>query len=31
MISPGKIPMPFAELPTGNEGLLHIAHCGNKN
>ena len=28
--SPGKIPIPFAELPTGNEGLLHIAHCGNK-
>jgi hypothetical protein len=28
--SPGKIPIPLAELPTGNEGLLHIAHCGNK-
>ena len=28
--SPGKSPTPFDELPTGNEGLLHIAHWGNK-
>ena len=29
--SPGKIPTPFDELPTGNEGLLHIAHWGNSS